>query len=77
MTDPLMGDPACRPVADKGAYAVYLKADVEALRAQSRERNRRLREVVHENALLCAKLDRYEHAARCRRDSDNEYFNEC
>lgn len=48
----LMGDWRCRPVMERGIYAVYVKGDIDALR----ERNARLRrawaEVVHQNALL-------------------------
>lgn len=48
----LMGRTSCIPVAEKGVYAVYFKADVEALMEQNADLRRKLREEIHENALL-------------------------
>lgn len=59
----LMGDWACRPVAEKGVYAVYCKGDIDALKERNRRLKERYREVVHDNAMLEQKLNRIERGA--------------
>ena len=56
----LMGDWTCKPVKERGIYAVYCKGDVDALKERCGKLNARWREVVHENAALHERLCRYE-----------------
>ena len=56
----LMGRTSCIPVAEKGVYAVYVKADVEALMEQNADLRRKLREEIHEKAELYEEIIRRE-----------------
>jgi len=58
------------PLREKGAYAVYLKADIDALCERCRELDAerhgtwlKYRAEVHENALLNERLNRYQREA--------------
>lgn len=57
MVSGLLGRSACRPVMEKGVYAIYFKADVAALMEQNAGLRKRLREVVCENTELSKRLD--------------------
>ena len=70
----LMGDWTCKPVEERGIYAVYLKGDIAALKERCRRLKREHAAAVHENALLHEKLNRYERAA-CYRESEREAEN--
>lgn len=54
----LMGDWSCRPVVERGIYAVYLKGDVDALKERCRRLEEGRRELVAENVELARELDR-------------------
>ena len=54
---------ACKPVSEKGIYAVYLKADIAALKEQNAKLRKRYREVVHENTQLSKEVDTLRWAA--------------
>lgn len=70
----LMGDWTCKPVEERGIYAVYQKGDIDALKERCKRLKAEYREVVHENALLNEKLSRYEWLAKCR-ESEREAEN--
>jgi hypothetical protein len=70
----LMGDLACKPIEERGIYAVYQKGDVAALKERCRRLNAEREKLIHENALLNERLNRYERAA-CYGD-DLEWTNE-
>ena len=63
----LMGDWTCKPVEERGVYAVYCKGDIAALRERCRRLQAERRELVRENALLHERLD------RLRRERPEEY----
>lgn len=50
----------------EGAYDIYIVADVEELKAKYDKLRRMWREVVHENALLHARVNEYERAGVAR-----------
>ena len=56
------------------AYDIYIVEHVDAMKAENAELRRRLRDLVHENALLNERLSRHERAA-CYGD-DLEWTNE-
>ena len=58
MVSALFGLSSCKPVAEKGSYAVYLKGDIAALKEQNAKLLKRYREVVHENTELSRDNDR-------------------
>ena len=66
----LMGDWRCKPVMERGIYAVYMKGDIDALKERNAELVERVRKVVHENALLNAEVDRLRHAVRYKEDDE-------
>lgn len=57
MASGLLGMSACKPVMEKGAYAVYMKGDIAALKEQNAKLRKRYREVVHENTELSREND--------------------
>ena len=57
MVSALFGLSACKPVAEKGSYAVYQKGDIAALKEQNAKLLKRYREVVHENTELSREVD--------------------
>lgn len=57
MVSALFGMSACKPIKEKGSYAVYLKGDIAALKEQNAKLLKRYREVVHENTELSRELD--------------------
>jgi len=70
----LMGDWTCKPVEERGIYAVYQRGDVAALKERCRRLKAEREELIHENAKLNERLNRYERAA-CYGD-DLEWTNE-
>ena len=54
----IFGDARCYPLKKQEPYGVYLLADVDALKQRNSSLQKRVGELVHENALLYEKLDR-------------------
>lgn len=52
-----------KPVEERGIYAIYVKSDVDALEVRYAQLKAEWAEVVHENAKLSEKLNRYERRA--------------
>lgn len=55
----LMGDWTCKPVEERGIYAVYVKGDIDALKERCRRLQDERRALVRENAGLSARLDAF------------------
>lgn len=69
-----MGDWTCKPVEERGIYAVYCKGDIAALKERCRRLKAERASLIRENAKLHERLNRYERRA-CYGD-DLEWTNE-